>query len=224
MSATLPPTADLDRPSDFGEFYQYAEAAPRPASVVPEPEVPAAAPLTPEQQARRARFRRAVRGIVLGLVAFTALATCVHVVRRAAARRDTQSAMPVTAALRDMPQTQAQAQPPAALAQAMEAPAPSEADQALSLAREPATVANLQIWSRLAGQLSADDRKRIEHDLSRSSVTGPRVAQEAARLELAILWKATARRAKAQKVLVSLARTATDPVVKKYAQGALRTA
>ena len=34
--------------------------------------------------------------------------------------------------------------------------------------------------------------------------------QEAARLELALLWRATARRAKAQKVLVSLARTAEN--------------
>jgi hypothetical protein len=85
-------------------------------------------------------------------------------------------------------------------------------------------VASLQAWSRLAGQLSLADRRLVEHDLSRLSVAGARPRQEAARLELALLWRATARRGKAQKVLVSLARTATDSVVKKYALEALTTA
>jgi len=180
--------------------------------------------LTPEQQARRARYRRAVSGIVLGLLAFTALATCVYVVRRAAARSDeAESALPVAASAPVAAQTQAASAPPVA---ELAAPPPlSAADQALSLARTPvATIANLQTWSKLATQLTVEDRKRVEHDLSRSSVTGPRTTQEAARLQLALLWRATARRAKAQKVLVSLARTATDPVVKQYALGALTAA
>jgi hypothetical protein len=190
----------------------------------PEGEVPSI-PLTPEQHARRARYRRAVSAIVLGLLAFTALATCVYVVKRAAARSDeTETAMPVAATTAPVA---AQAQPtsPEPVAPLADPPAPSDADQAFSMARAPvATLANLQTWSRLAGQLNVEDRKRVEHDLSRSSVTGPRTSQEAARLQLALLWRATARRAKAQKVLVSLARTATDPVVKKYALGALSAA
>jgi hypothetical protein len=225
MSATLPPTAETDRPSDFGEFWQQGEVAPRPASMMPEAEseIPAI-PLTPEQQARRARFRRAVSGIVLGLLAFTALSTCVYVVRKAAARSDeAESALSVSAAPRVAPQIQLA--PSLPVAQLADPPPPSETEQALSLARTPiATLANLQTWSRIAGQLSAEDRKRVEHDLSRWSVTGPRTTQEAARLQLALLWRATARRAKAQKVLVSLARSATDPVVKKYALGALTAA
>gem|GEM_PF-1541628 len=225
MSATLPPAVEPDRPSDFGEFWQHPEIAPRPASVLPEPEgAVLSIPLTPEQQARRARYRRAVSGIVLGLLAFTALATCVYVVRRAAARSDeAESALPVAASAPVAAQTQAASAPPVA---ELAAPPPlSAADQALSLARTPvATIANLQTWSKLATQLTVEDRKRVEHDLSRSSVTGPRTTQEAARLQLALLWRATARRAKAQKVLVSLARTATDPVVKQYALGALTAA
>jgi hypothetical protein len=95
----------------------------------------------------------------------------------------------------------------------------------LALARAPsATVASLEAWSRFAGQLSHADRQRAEHDLSRLSVKGARPVQEAARLQLALLWRATARRAKAQKVLVSLARSASDPVVKKYARDTLSAA
>lgn len=223
MSATLPPAANLDRPSDFGEFWQHAETAPRPASVMPEPEAEVlAVPLTPEQQARRARFRRAVGRIMLGLLAFTALATCVHVVKRAIARKDDSPSTVRVSAVTRLPEPVQPAATRPALAQMVDSPAPTETDQALALARTPvATLANLQTWSKLAGRLSAEDRKRVEHDLSRSSVTGPRAAQEAARLQLALLWRATARRAKAQKVLVSLARTASDPVVKKYALGAL---
>ena len=181
-------------------------------------------PLTPEQQARRARYRRAVSGIVLGLLAFTALATCVYVVRRASARSDeAESVRPISASAPVAVQAQPASTPP--VAQPAAPPPLSAADQALSLARTPvATLANLQAWTRLAGQLTVEDRKRVEHDLSRSSVTGTRTTQEAARLQLALLWRATARRAKAQKVLVSLARTATDPVVKQYALGALTAA
>jgi len=225
MSATVPPAANLDRPSDFGEFYQHAEALARPPSVMPEPEpeLPLLLSLTPEQEARRARFRRAVSGIVLGLLAFTALAACVYVVRRAARSDAESSTTPVIAVARPAEQTLVATPPPAA--QLPESPALSDLDQVLAMARTPiATLANLEDWSRLASQLSAADRKRVEHDLSRSSVTGAREAQEAARLELALLWRATARRAKAQKVLVSLARTATDPAVKKYALGALTNA
>ncbi|HYQ45474.1 MAG TPA: hypothetical protein VER11_25985 [Polyangiaceae bacterium] len=224
MSATLPPAANFDRPSDFGEFWQHAEVAPRPESVLPqpEPETPVL-PLTPEQQARRQRFRRAVGGIVLGLLAFTALAGSVHVVRAwTTARSDSEVTKPVAATSNEPQQAHVSAALPAP--QAVEAPAPTEAERALTLARTPASAENLETWTRIASQLSASDRKLVEHDLSRLTVTGARAAQETARLQLALLWRATARRAKAQKVLVSLARTATDPVVKKYARGALTAA
>jgi hypothetical protein len=113
----------------------------------------------------------------------------------------------------------------APMAQPVTIAPPSGADQALALAPPPmATVATLEAWSRLAGQLSFADRQRVEQDLSRSSVKGARATQEAARLELALLWRATARRAKAQKVLMSLARTAADPLVKKYAIETLSSA
>jgi len=222
MSATLPPAANLDRASDFGEFWQHADVAPRPESVMPEPEpeVPVLT-LTPEQQARRQRFRRAVGGVVLGLLAFTALAGCVHVVKTwAAARADSEAAKSLAATLNE-PQ-QAHVSAAVSAPQAAEAPTATEAERAL--ARAPATVQSLETWTHLASQLSASDRKLVEHDLSRLTVTGARAAQETARLELAILWRATAHRAKAQKVLVSLARTATDPVVKKYARRALTAA
>jgi hypothetical protein len=225
MSATLPPATEPDRASDFGEFWQRSELAHRPASVVPEPEGGLRSlTLTPEQQARRARYRRAVSGIVLGLFAFTALATGVYAVRRAAARSDeAETTLPASAPAPVAEQVRAASTPP--VARLAEPPPPSEAEQALSLARTPvATVANLQTWSRVTGHLNVEDRKRVEHDLSRSSVTGPRTTREAARLQLALLWRATARRAKAQKVLLSLARTATDPVVKNYALGALTAA
>jgi len=278
MSATLPPAADLERPSDFGEFWRHTEAAPRPASVLPEAEVPLQL-LTPEQHARRLRLRRAVGGVMLSLLAFTTLAACVYVVKgRHAPSSDTGiAAKPVSAAANGReparaPATAPMAQPatialmaqpamiapmaqpamiapmaqpamiapmaqPAMIAPmaqpAMIAPMaqpvtiapPSGADQALALAPPPmATVATLEAWSRLAGQLSFADRQRVEQDLSRSSVKGARATQEAARLELALLWRATARRAKAQKVLMSLARTAADPLVKKYAIETLSSA
>src|SRR5436190_20453960 len=99
MSATLPPAAELDRPSDFGEFWNAAAVVPRPASVMPESES-VAVPMTAEQLSRRARLRRAVSGIVLGLLAFTALAACVYVVKgRATARSsNAESSKPVAAA------------------------------------------------------------------------------------------------------------------------------
>jgi hypothetical protein len=223
MSATLPPTADFDRPSDFGEFWQQAEVAPAPVpSLMPEAEIPLPA-LTPEQQARRLRLRRAVGGVVLGLLAFTALAACVYVVKGqgAASSSAVVAAKPVAVA----PSEPEEARPLSAPAsQLVSTAAASEADQALALAHAPvATVANLRTWSRLAGQLSATDRQQAEHALSNLSIKGTRAVQEAARLELALLWRATARRTKAQKVLVSLARTATDPVVKKYALDTLRS-
>jgi hypothetical protein len=188
---------------------------------MPEAEV-AAQPLTPEQQARRLRLRRAVSGVVLGLFAFTALATCLYLSRgRDAASNDAEiAAKPVPEASRASERSQAASPAPAAVTTAPL----SETDQALALAQDPvATVENLQAWSRLAAQLSPADRQRVEHDLSLLSVKGPRSVQEAARLELALLWRATARRAKAQKVLVSLARTARDPLVKKYALDTLRS-
>ena len=90
MSATLPPAADFDRSSDFGEFWRHAETARQPTSVMPEAELGAqepdaeeevrSLPLSPEQHARRMRLRRAVGGVVLGLLAFTALAGCICLV------------------------------------------------------------------------------------------------------------------------------------------------
>jgi hypothetical protein len=227
MSATLPPTADFERPSDFGEFWQQAEAAPPPVpSIMPEAEAPPPA-LTPEQLARRLRLRRAVGGVVLGLLAFTALAACVYVVKSQSA--GSSSALvadkPVATAPAPSEPEAAPARSSAPVSQLVSTAAPSETDQALALAQAPvATIANLQIWSRLAGRLGPADRQQAEHDLSRLSVKGSRSVQEAARLQLALLWRASARRAKAQKVLVSLARTATDPVVKKYAIDTLRSA
>ena len=226
MSATLPPAAaaDLERPSDFGEFWQDPEAAPPVASVLPEAEVTPAQPLTLEQLARRLRLRRMVGGVLLGLVAFTALAACVYVVKgRAAASTAGLQAQPVAPAAREPEHAPA---PPSAPVAALVTTWPvSETDQAMALADAPvATVASLQTWSRLAAQLSPANRQRAEHRLSRLSVRGVRAVQEAARLELALLWRATARRAKAQKVLVSLARSATDPLVKKFAFDTLRTA
>jgi len=163
------------------------------------------------------RFRRAVGGVVLGLFAFTALAGVSYVVKGRAAAGSTTPNEPA----------RAQAASPTPAAALVATPPPTEApvDAALSLVHAPvATVANLQAWSRLAGQLSVADRRLVEHDLSRLSVGGARPAQEAARLELALLWQATARHAKAQKVLVSLSHTATDPVVKKYARETLTAA
>jgi len=224
MTATLPPAAAQDRPSDFGNFWQHADALPRPASVIPEPEGNLASlQLTPEQQARRTRFRRVVAGIVSSLLAFTALATGISVLRGTATHSASQEVKPLTASAHVV--EQARLAPPPALAQPAEIAPVTETERGLALARMPvATMDSLQTWSRLVTRFSATDRKRIEHDLSRSSVTGPAAAREAARLELAILWRATARRAKAQKVLVSLARTATDPLVKKYALDTLAAA
>jgi len=181
-------------------------------------------PLSTEQLARRRRFRRGVGAVIAGLLAFTALAACLSVVKgRSAARSASADAKPSTVAQREpqhapLASTVATVEPAAF-------PAPSEAEQALALARTPiVTIASLQEWSRLVGGLNAADRQRAERDLSRSSVTGARSVREAARLELALLWRITAQRAKAQKVLVSLARTATDPVVKKYALRTLSAA
>jgi len=224
MSATLPP-ADFDRPSDFGEFWQHAEVAP-PAipSVLPEAEAPPPS-LTLEQQARRLRLRRAVAGVVLSLLAFTALAACVYVVKGQSAANSNPVVVAKPVATAPSEPEEARSPPAAPMAQLVSTATPSETDQALALAQAPvATVANLRTWARLAAQLSPADRKRAEHELSSLSVKGARPVQEAARLQLALLWRATAQRAKAQKVLVSLARTATDPVVKKYARDTLRSA
>ncbi|HEY3256819.1 MAG TPA: hypothetical protein VGJ91_22845 [Polyangiaceae bacterium] len=222
MSATLPPAVDVDRPSDFGEFWRQAEAGPRVPSLMPEAEVRLLS-LSPEQHARRLRLRRAVAGVVLGLLAFTALAACVYVVKNhSAADSSAQVALNPSAATTSEPE---RAHPPAAPVAEAVTPVLSDSAQALALAHDPiATAENLQTWSRLAAQLSVVDRQRAEHDLSRLSVTGARSVREAARLELALLWRVTARRAKAQKVLVSLARTAADPLVKKYALDTLASA
>jgi hypothetical protein len=179
--------------------------------------------LSPEQHARRLRLRRAVAGVVLGLLAFTALAACVYVVKNhSAADSSAQVALNPSAATTSEPE---RAHPPAAPVAEAVTPVLSDSAQALALAHDPiATAENLQTWSRLAAQLSVVDRQRAEHDLSRLSVTGARSVREAARLELALLWRVTARRAKAQKVLVSLARTAADPLVKKYALDTLASA
>ena len=227
MSATLPPGTDGDRASDFGEFWRRAEDVPAIASVVPEAEIPLQL-LSPEQVARRLRLRRAVGGVVAGLLAFTALAACLYLVRDRAAAVSGREEAKLPAAASSQPGQAAPARLASAATQLVASAASSEEsdrDRALALARQPvATIASFQAWSQLARHLSPADRQRAEHDLSRATVTGARAGQEAARLELALLWRATGRRAKAQKVLVSLARTATDPVVKKYALGALNEA
>jgi hypothetical protein len=222
MSATLPPPADFERPSDYGEFWQQAELAPLAPSVMPEADIPQLPALTPEQHARRLRLRRAVGGVVLGLLAFTLLATCVYVVKRSGAESSEKHASKAVSA----PPSTLDVVHAASVPVAPVTTAPvSDVDQAFAMARDPvATVANLEAWSRLATQLSREDRQRVEQDLSRLSVKGARPVQEAARLQLALLWRATARRAKAQKVLVSLARTATDPLVKKHALATLASA
>ncbi len=189
--------------------------------MMPDAEAPTP-PLTPEQHARRLRLRRAVVGIVLGLLAFTALAACIQIVKDRAAVNSSAAldAKPVVTSVSESEPTRAPSSGP--VVEPVAAALPSETDQALALAHAPvATLANFETWSRLAAQLSPADQHRAEHDLSRLSVKGTRPVKEAARLELALLWRATARRTKAQKVLLSLARTATDPLVKKYAQGTL---
>lgn len=80
MSATLPPTAGLDRSSDFGELWQQAGTAPRLQSQAPEPESAEQA-LTPAQNARRKRLQHLVAGVISGLLAFTALAAIVYMVK-----------------------------------------------------------------------------------------------------------------------------------------------
>ncbi len=80
MSATLPPTAGLDRSSDFGELWQQAGTASRLQSLAPEAESAEQA-LTPEQNARRKRLQRLVAGVISGLLAFTALAAIVYMVK-----------------------------------------------------------------------------------------------------------------------------------------------
>ena len=230
MTATLPPTAEFNRPSDFGEFWSHPELAPPVASVMPDAEI-LVQPLTPAQQARRSRLRRAVAGVMVGLLAFTTLAACIYVVKSWSAGGSTESASPKPAkavvderAEKVVVDERAGLRPGASVptAEAVANPPLSDADQALALARAPvATDATLQAWTRLATQLSPSDRHRSEQELSRWTVKGTRPVQEAARLELALLWRATARRAKAKTVLASLARTATDPLVKRYALASL---
>ncbi|HET7543421.1 MAG TPA: hypothetical protein VFK05_26285, partial [Polyangiaceae bacterium] len=199
-------------------------------------EAPRSLRLTSEQLARRARLRRAVGAVVLGLSAFTVLAAGIYVVKgRATAASSVADEKTATAAPQEQPaparapapasDTQAAATPQPNTATAQAEPASSETDRVMALARTPvATTERLQSWSALARQLSPSDRKLAEHELSRLSVTGERPIREAARLQLALLWRATDRRAKAHKVLVSLARTASDPLVKKYALDTLATA
>src|SRR4051812_34251621 len=109
MSATLPPAADFDQSSDFGEFWRHTETAREPSSVTPEAELDAqgrdaeeevrSLPLSPEQHARRMRLRRAVGGVVLGLLAFTALAGCIYLVKgRATASSSAFGTKPIAAA------------------------------------------------------------------------------------------------------------------------------
>lgn len=222
MSATIPPTADLDRPSDFGEFWRQAESAPRAVSDLPEPEIPVAL-LTPEQHARRMRLRRVVSAIMLALFGFTALAACVYFLRaRPGAGGNIEGPKPVVQA-----GSPGESQVPAvttAIAPS-DARAPTEREQALAFVRMPITaLESFESWTRLAGQLEAADRQLVERELSRLSVTGARPARDAARLELALLWRASARRAKAQKVLLSLAHSAANPLVKSFAQKALTSA
>src|SRR5258708_3284583 len=82
MSTTLPPNAGLDRPSNFGAFWQQGDAAPQlHYSVAPLVESAVDA-LTLAQNARRKRLQVVVAGVISGLFAFTALAAIVYAVRR----------------------------------------------------------------------------------------------------------------------------------------------
>ena len=81
MSATLPPTAGLDRPSDYGEFWQQADMATRMNSMAPDVE-PATQALTPAQNTRRKQLQGMVAGVISALLTFTVLAAGVYGLRR----------------------------------------------------------------------------------------------------------------------------------------------
>jgi hypothetical protein len=140
MSATLPPTAGLDRRSDFGEFWQQANPAPRMHSVAPEAE-PDAQALTPAQSARRKRLRRGVSGVILGLLAFTALAAVLYLVR------SHERALVIASAAAQPVAPAAAEQPLANAAQLVPVPAAattdSVADAARTLATTPAPVSTV---------------------------------------------------------------------------------
>jgi hypothetical protein len=137
MSATLPPTAGLDRPSDFGAFWQQGDTAPQMHSVAPEVESDAHA-LTPAQNARRKRLQVVVAGVITGLLAFTALAAIVYVVKRhneAAFVIASAAANPAPATLAAAPTGAAQ------LAPAPPATTPSESDGTVPLGMTLAPIA-----------------------------------------------------------------------------------
>jgi hypothetical protein len=138
MSATLPPSAGLDRHSDFGEIWQQANTASRMHSVVPEAE-PDALALTPEQSARRKRLRRGVSGVILGLLAFTALAAVLYLVRshERALVIASAAAEPAVRAAAEQPLTNASQLEPVPAAPATD----SAANAARTLATPPASLA-----------------------------------------------------------------------------------
>ncbi|HEY1535449.1 MAG TPA: hypothetical protein VGF76_15595 [Polyangiaceae bacterium] len=107
-------------------------------SVAPEAELDALA-LTPEQSARRKRLRRGVSGVILGLLAFTALAAVLYLVR------SHERALVIASAAAE-PAVRAAAEQLLANASQLEsvpaAPTPdSAADAARALATTPAPVA-----------------------------------------------------------------------------------
>jgi hypothetical protein len=148
MSATLPPTAGLDRSSDFGELWQQAGTASRLQSLAPEAESAEQA-LTPEQNARRKRLQRLVAGVISGLLAFTALAGIVYMVKsrnEAAlliAEADAAAKAAPPAALEAAPAGASQPAPTAA------ATSPSGSDTTPALATTPSSVAPARSRARL---------------------------------------------------------------------------
>ena len=234
MSATLPPTANFDRPSDFGEFWQTSEPKlPCPSSLPPEEAT--RAPLTTEQHARRLRLRRGVFGLVVGLLAFTGVAAGVQAVQHA--RLASSSASPSQTRAGQGALANAisadPAQAPLPLASNPAPPGTGPLGSVGELAREPArlafaraplaTAAALRAWSVESGRLSPAEKLQAEHLLSQWSVKGARPAQEAARLGLAILWRGEKRQGRAKTVFLSLARSASEAVVKKFALESLST-
>ena len=220
MSATLPPTTEFDRPSNFGEFWQQPDSTQPIPSLAPEAPVPV--PLSPEQRARQQRLRRVVSGVVAALLAFTAVAAGVQAVRHThtAESLAVSAREPAAAAARNGAVSEPQLE--ASLPPVPKESAALKAASGLAFAENPvATDAALKAWSQEVEQLSLTDKHRAEQLLSQLSVKGARPAQEAARLGLAVLWRGESQRAKARTVFLSLARTASDPFVKKFALASL---
>jgi hypothetical protein len=152
MSATLPPTAGLDRPSDFGEFWQQSDPAPRMNSVAPETE-PAVPAFTPQQSMRRRQLQGMVAGVVSALVTFTALAATIYAVKRhheAALVLADAAAAAKPAALVAAPTSASQPAPTAA--------SPSGSEAAPALAATPALRTPTRLHAAVAHPKPAQTR------------------------------------------------------------------